>query len=448
MRRSRDRVGVLGLVVALGLGLAPAGAQPVVGAETRLATTGADPCAAAPRALFRDVGDDATAASAIDCLVWHDLVRGVTHDRFRGAASLTRAQVATMIDRMVTELAGQLPDPATPRFTDVRGVHAPAIERLANVGIVTGRSADRYQPTAAVRRDQLASLLMRTHDHLAGIDPTADDGNDLTDADDPGDGASSHRFNDIGGSVHEARIAAATRLGLVGGTTPTTYEPGRTATRSQTSMVLARLLQRSETDPAISADVAPPDGYARRISPLPASLLAEVERWTWEPGCPVAPSELRSIELVHTDLAGTDRWGRLVVHRSVATDVAAAFGELYDRRVRIARIEPIEHYRGDDDASMAANNTSAFNCRRITGGTSFSEHSYGRAIDINPVQNPYVRGSTVLPPAGRSYLDRSNVRPGMLVRPGGVTPFDRIGWGWGGDYNTLKDYQHLSTTGR
>lgn len=440
----------VGLVVTLVLGLAPLGVPSVAHAESplaatdreaRLAAVGTDPCASSPRAAFRDIGDDTAATGAIDCLVWHDLVRGVTYDRFRGSASLTRGQVATLIDRMVTELLGQLPDPATPRFDDVHGVHAPAIERLAAVGIITGRTATRYEPAVAVRRDQLASLLMRTHDHLANTD-AADH------PDDTGSAAVLDGFTDIGGNVHGSRITEAARLGLVTGTTTSTYEPARTASRGQTSMVLARLLRLAVADPAIGAVVAPPDGYASRIGPLPSSLLAEVERWTWEPGCPVDPSDLRSIELVHTDLVGTERWGRLVVHRSVATDVANALGEAHDRRFRIARIEPIEHFRGDDDASMAANNTSGFNCRRVTGGTSFSEHSYGRAIDINPVQNPYVRGSTVLPPAGRSYLDRSNVRTGMLVRPGGVTAFDQIGWGWGGDYKTLKDYQHLSSTGR
>jgi hypothetical protein len=439
--RQRRMPGALVLVAALGIGVSPPGPLPVADAATRAWSTaeGMDPCAMAPRAFFRDVGDGATAASAIDCLLWHDLVRGVTHERFEPSAPLTRAQVATLIDRMVTEVSGdRLPAPAVARFTDVGGVHAAAIERLAAADIVAGRSADRYEPEAPVRRDQLASLLSRTYRYVAGTD-----GEPVGEPTGP-----THGFSDLEGNVHEARIAEATRLGLVGGTTATTYDPSRSATRAQTAMMLARLLQRSVGDMAISATVAPPDGYASRIAPLPPSLLTQVERWTWEPGCPVPPGDLRLLELVHIDLAGTDRWGLLIVHRNVATDVAGAFGALYDRGFPIARMEPIERFRGDDDASMAANNTSGFNCRRVTGGTRFSEHAYGWAIDINPIQNPYVRGSTVLPAAGRAYTDRGNVRPGMLVRPGSVAAFDAVRWGWGGDYESLKDYQHLSLTGR
>jgi hypothetical protein len=112
-------------------------------------------------------------------------------------------------------------------------------------------------------------------------------------------------------------------------------------------------------------------------------------------------------------------------------------------------MELVDVYGGDDDRSMEANNTSAFNCRRVTGGTSFSQHSYGTAIDLNPLPNPYVRGDTVLPPAGRAYLDRTDVRQGMIVDPGPVVgAFAVIGWEWGGNFTALKDYQHFSENGR
>ena len=98
---------------------------------------------------------------------------------------------------------------------------------------------------------------------------------------------------------------------------------------------------------------------------------------------------------------------------------------------------------------MDDNNSSAFNCRNVTGGTAFSEHSYGAAIDLNPVQNPYVRSGTVLPAAGAAYLSRSAYRKGMILAPGPVTgAFKTIGWGWGGDFTGLKDYQHFSQSGR
>jgi poly-gamma-glutamate synthesis protein (capsule biosynthesis protein) len=109
----------------------------------------------------------------------------------------------------------------------------------------------------------------------------------------------------------------------------------------------------------------------------------------------------------------------------------------------------VDDYGGSDDASMDADNTSAFNCRNVAGTSRWSEHAYGRAIDINPVENPYVAGSHVSPAAGRAFLDRSQRRPGV-VRAGDavVRAFARVGWGWGGDFSSAQDYQHFSASGR
>ena len=98
---------------------------------------------------------------------------------------------------------------------------------------------------------------------------------------------------------------------------------------------------------------------------------------------------------------------------------------------------------------MAANNTSAFNCRPVAGTSRWSEHAYGRAIDVNPVQNPYVAGRHVSPPAGRRYADRAGRAPGM-IRAGDavVRAFAAAGWGWGGAWRTARDYQHFSASGR
>ena len=135
----------------------------------------------------------------------------------------------------------------------------------------------------------------------------------------------------------------------------------------------------------------------------------------------------------------------LIVNADAADAVVRAFGKLYDARFPIRRMEPVDVYGGSDDASMAADNTSAFNCRPITGTTDrWSNHSYGRAIDINTIENPYVKGTTVLPPAGADYLDRTDVRPGMIVAGDVVTAaFAAEDFGWGGDYTSLKDYQHF-----
>ena len=150
---------------------------------------------------------------------------------------------------------------------------------------------------------------------------------------------------------------------------------------------------------------------------------------------------------------GRPHEGTLVVHRRVASDVVAVFRRLYEARFPVRRMQPVSAYRGSDDASMAANNTSAYNCRNVAGTDRWSDHAFGRAIDINPVQNPYVQGQDVAPPAGRGFahLDRSRGArvPRGVVTDGDVVvrAFADIGWEWGGHWRSSKDYQHFSADG-
>ena len=166
---------------------------------------------------------------------------------------------------------------------------------------------------------------------------------------------------------------------------------------------------------------------------------------SWRPGCPVHPDNLRAVMVDHVDFSGQHQRGTLIVNADVADEVVDIFGSIYRDRYPIELIEPVDTYSGDDDASMAANNTSGFNCRAVTGGTSWSDHAYGRAIDINPIQNPYVSSVQVLPTAGDSYVNRTVYHPAM-IRPGDVVvrAFAKHRWQWGGNYRTLKDYQHFS----
>jgi hypothetical protein len=140
-----------------------------------------------------------------------------------------------------------------------------------------------------------------------------------------------------------------------------------------------------------------------------------------------------------------------VVAASAADDVVAAFRKLYEARFPIRRMDPIDVFRGNDNASMAADNTSGFNCRYAvaTGPKRWSSHAFGTAIDVNTVENPYLLGNVVRPRAGAAYLDRSRYRPGMAV-PGGVLvrAFASVGWGWGGTWSGSPDYQHFSVDGR
>lgn len=178
--------------------------------------------------------------------------------------------------------------------------------------------------------------------------------------------------------------------------------------------------------------------------PLISQVTASDVALSWRPGCPVGPEDLRAVEVDHVDFEGDHRRGTLIVNAPIAAEVADIFERLYEARYPIASLVPVEAFAADDDASMAANNTSAYNCRLVTNGTSWSRHSYGTAIDINPVQNPYVTELLVLPPSGADYMDRATYHQAM-IRPGDVvtSAFAAAGWRWGGEFRTLKDYQHF-----
>lgn len=177
---------------------------------------------------------------------------------------------------------------------------------------------------------------------------------------------------------------------------------------------------------------------------------------SWRPGCPVPPSDLRLLTLSYWGFDGVGHYGELIVHRTVATKVVKVFRTLWNERFPIFQMRTAEQFLTPDDFDAsgrylerntieAANDTSSFMCRQTTGGTGWSEHSYGRAIDVNPVQNPYVKGWTVIPLNGR----RDTAAPGTITATGPVTRAMRgAGFVWGGTWRSLKDYMHFSTTGR
>jgi len=180
-----------------------------------------------------------------------------------------------------------------------------------------------------------------------------------------------------------------------------------------------------------------------------APLLERIRHTTWHSGCPVAPQELRQLTLTYLGFDGHPHTGILLVNKDLADEVLHIFQTLFQHGFRIERMVPIEDYGGDDDASMAANNTSAFNCRDATGKPGvFSNHSWGRAIDINPLINPYVKGDKVLPPGGRRYLDRTKAAigsiPGSILKDGFIVrEFENADWTWGGRWPDRQDYQHF-----
>jgi peptidoglycan L-alanyl-D-glutamate endopeptidase CwlK len=185
----------------------------------------------------------------------------------------------------------------------------------------------------------------------------------------------------------------------------------------------------------------------------PAAAVADSTMTTAEafaglsPRCPPALRDRQA--LVAVEYWGFDEKlhrGQLVIDADLVADVQAVFAVAREHRFPLQSVIPVSHprFRKDgawsDDLSMAANNTSGFNYRPVTGGTSLSRHALGRAIDVNPLQNPYVKGDVVLPPGAR-YDRRA---PGTLTADHPVTKaFLARGWDWGGHWHSLKDYQHF-----
>jgi len=174
--------------------------------------------------------------------------------------------------------------------------------------------------------------------------------------------------------------------------------------------------------------------------------------WHAKAGCPNR-ADLVLLRVPYHDFDGRERIGQMIVGKAVAATVGKIFDEIYRTDFRIFSIRPVDDFEGDDQASMAANNSSAFNCRAMTGGTGLSAHAQGLAIDINPAQNPYVKGAKT-EPASATALDQPAERAAAkdigLIRPDGpvVAIFGKHGWKWGGTWTSLKDYQHFSSTGR
>jgi hypothetical protein len=186
--------------------------------------------------------------------------------------------------------------------------------------------------------------------------------------------------------------------------------------------------------------------FAHSVSHVTAAQLP----YSWHRGCPVAPAQLRRVRLSYWGFDRRAHTGAVVVNASAVGDVVRVFRRLYVARFPIRRLRPIDAYRGVDERSLAADNTAAFNCRYAVapGPKRWSVHAYGLAIDVDPVENPYVLNGRVHPRAGRAYLNRSRVRPGMAV-PGVllVRSFAGVGWQWGGRWTGSPDYQHFSATG-
>jgi hypothetical protein len=211
------------------------------------------------------------------------------------------------------------------------------------------------------------------------------------------------------------------------------------------------LIDRRLATPPLPDPAPPPppqDGSFR--STIEEVPLAVVARSTWTATCPVGLEDLRYLTVTHIGFDDRPHTGELIVHEGVAEDVASVFRQLHAARFPLEEVRVIAADELDLPPTGDGNVTSAFVCRPTVGGTRWSEHAFGRAVDINPFHNPYVRSGLIIPELAGSFVDRTDIRPGMIVAGDVVTTaFGAIGWGWGGDWTgAATDPMHFSTTGR
>jgi hypothetical protein len=191
----------------------------------------------------------------------------------------------------------------------------------------------------------------------------------------------------------------------------------------------------------------PGRGYASRIvSPAPRRV---VDRSTWEPGCPVARDQLAWLRLTFRGFDAERHTGEVLVNAAAVADLDTVFRRLWEARFPMEQVVIVESIDEEAPPTGDGNGTGGFVCRAVTGGTSYSQHAYGLAVDVNTFQNPYADDGLVVPERASAYLARDRVRPGMVTPDGPVVEaFADIGWEWGGDWTSLKDWQHFSANGR
>jgi len=200
---------------------------------------------------------------------------------------------------------------------------------------------------------------------------------------------------------------------------------------------------------AATEAIAEKPSFQGRIERIDPRLRARMSGVSWHRGCPVGFAGLRLLMVSHWGFDGAIHRGRLVVNRDQAAAMLTVMRKLFEQGYPIRQMRLVDAYGADDHRSMAADNTSAFNCRTVAGSSVWSEHAYGRAIDVNPIENPYVTDAGyVSPPQGAPYTDRSRHAKGVIHGGGAVVrAFAAAGWEWGGDWAWPKDYQHFSATG-
>lgn len=209
-------------------------------------------------------------------------------------------------------------------------------------------------------------------------------------------------------------------------------------------ILLSAVLLLLATAPAEAA-------FTYSVSKITPAVKRRIVGSSWHKGCPVSLSNLRYVRVRYWSFRGRERTGELIVNRDAAGATVRIFRQLYRNGYPIRRMRLVDDYGASDFRSIEADNTSAFNCRYVDGTKRWSNHAFGRAIDVNPIENPFVGLSgTTAHAASRKYVDRSSRRHRAMILRGDKTvrAFSAQGWGWGGNFSGYKDYQHFSANGR
>ena len=226
---------------------------------------------------------------------------------------------------------------------------------------------------------------------------------------------------------------------------------------------MVRTPEPAAVTPTPSPEPTPtPDPYLQNVEkkiyregffsvPLNAALRERITGMSYPKdtrSCLVSFDELRYLRILYVDFSDEEHVGELIVHKKLADEVLKIFAELYDNRYPLTSVRLVDDFGqpGDDTKSMEADNTSSFCYRKVADSEKLSRHSYGAAIDINPMRNPYIRpDGSVSPSNGKQYADRSKDFPGKIDKHDLCYKiFTRYGWSWGGDFTDSKDYQHFS----
>lgn len=200
---------------------------------------------------------------------------------------------------------------------------------------------------------------------------------------------------------------------------------------------------------AISSGMASEPVFKSMV--VPDSVRERMDGKSYSDGCPVKMDDLRYLKISHYDFAGEIRVGEMVCHKDIADKLVNVFRVLFMQKYPIEKIRLIDEYGGDDEASMRDNNTSCFNFRTVAGSKKLSRHAYGKAVDINPLYNPYVRvladgKSFIQPSTAEKFVKRDKRKnPYMINRTDAAyIAFRDAGFKWGGNWRRYKDYQHFS----